>query len=88
MEAAYTDAAGRSTTDPDNLNIQSGLISGTTFTPGVYRWGSGVTFTSDIYIKGNRDSLFLFQSSGNVVAGSGAMVILDGKGIKLQPFWR
>jgi len=75
MGTAYTDAAGRAISAPANLNIQSGLlISGTTFTPGVYKWVSDVTFASDIYIKGNRDSLFLFQLTGNVVAGSGAMV--------------
>ena len=77
MEAAYTDASQRAFTGAGNLNIHAGLISGTTFTEGVYQWGSDVTFTSDIYIKGNKYSKYIFQSTGNVIAGSGAKVLLQ-----------
>jgi len=82
METAYTDAAGRAISDNANLNVKAGLIAGETFTAGVYNWGSDVNFASDIYLKGNIDSIFLFQTTGNVVAGAGAKVILqdDGSG--------
>jgi len=82
MGTAYTDAAGRTPSSPSFLNVQSGLISGTTFKPGVYTWGSDVMFSSDIYIKGSSEDIFIFQSSGNVIVGSGAKVILvdDGNG--------
>ena len=76
MEAAYTDAAGRALSDSAHLNVKAGLVAGETFTAGVYKWGSNVGFASDIYIKGNKDSLFLFQTTGNVVVGAGAKVVL------------
>jgi hypothetical protein len=76
METAYTDAVGRTVTDTtNNLNVKAGLISGTTFTEGVYQWGSDINFSDDIYIKGNKDSRYIFQSSGNVISGSGAKVL-------------
>ena len=82
METAYTDAAGRPLTDGANLNIASGLISGTTFTEGVYKWGSDINFASDIYLSGDSNSIFIFQTTGNVIVGSGAKVTLlyDGSG--------
>ena len=85
MEAAYTDAAGRALSTSANLNIKAGLIAGETFTAGVYKWGSNVNFASDIYLTGNRDSLFLFQTTGNVVVGSSAKVILQSDGSGSSP---
>ncbi|KAJ1622785.1 hypothetical protein T492DRAFT_913128 [Pavlovales sp. CCMP2436] len=82
METAYTDAASRPTSSGANLNVLAGLITGTTFTPGVYTWGSDVAFSSDIYLSGSADDIFIFQTSGNVVVGAGAKVLLipDGSG--------
>ncbi|KAJ1628277.1 hypothetical protein T492DRAFT_875458 [Pavlovales sp. CCMP2436] len=82
METAYTDAASRPFSNDTNLNVMAGLITGTTFTPGVYTWGSDVAFSSDIYLSGSADDIFIFQTSGNVVVGAGAKVILipDGSG--------
>ena len=77
MEAAWTDAFSRAYTGAANFNIKAGFISGGTFTEGVYQWGSDVNFDSEIYIKGNKDSRFIFQSTGNVIAGSGAKVVLN-----------
>jgi len=60
METAYTHAAGRPISDESNRNIKSGLIGGTTFTAGVYKWGSDVMFDADIYIKGSSSDHFIF----------------------------
>ena len=76
METAYTDAAGRALSSKSTLNIQSGLISGTTFGRGVYKWGSDVMFSSDIYITGSSEDIFIFQTTGNLVVGSGANIFL------------
>ena len=84
MRTAYTDASSRSWTGTadTNLNVKAGTITGETFIPGVYRWGSDITFADKIYIKGNKHSRYIFQTTGNVVTGSGANVILqdDGSG--------
>ena len=80
METAYTDAAGRPV-DAANKDIKAGLISGTTFTAGVYKWGTDVMFSSDITIEGTSSDIFIFQTTGNVVAGSGARVMLKNTGL-------
>jgi len=87
MQTAYTDAASRPISNMMNLNVKSGLISGSTFEAGVFKWGSDINFGSDVYIKGNKDSRYIFQSTGNVIVGSGAKVILipDGSGTAPLP---
>ena len=81
MQTAYNDAAGRHTSESsaEHLNVKKGLISGTTFTAGVYTWGTNINFASDIYIKGNATpDQFIFQSTGNVIAGTCARIHLLG----------
>lgn len=80
METAYTDAAARAISDGANINIELGHIGGTTFKAGVYHWGSDVDFISDITLEGNATDRFIFQSTGNVIAGSGAKVLLKDNG--------
>jgi hypothetical protein len=75
METAYTDAMGRALVDSPKLNIKAGLIAGTVFTKGIYRWGSDVAISSDIYFKGDENTRFLMQSTGNVVMSSGAKML-------------
>ena len=35
-----------------------------------------MVFNNDIYIRGSNTSRFLFQSSGNFIAGAGAKIVL------------
>jgi len=77
METAYNDAAVRALTNgASSLNVKAGLIAGETFKAGVYNWGSDISISSDIYIKGSSTDNFIFQTTGNVIVGSGAKVIL------------
>jgi len=76
MATAYTDAASRATSNGATLNVLAGLIAGKTFTPGVYTWGTDVSFGSDIYLSGTAADRFVFQTSGNVVVGAGAKMLL------------
>ena len=80
MQTAYIDAAGRLTSETlsKHLNVMGGLVSGTTFTAGVYTWGTNINFASDIYINGSATDQFIFQSTGNVIVGTGASVKLLG----------
>ena len=80
VEKAYNDAAARPLSDGANIDIKAGLISGETFTEGVYNWGSDINFASDIYLKGSSSSFFIFQTTGNVVVGSNTKVILQDEG--------
>jgi len=77
MQTAYTDAAGRSTTDA-NLNLQGGLIGGLTLTPGVYTFAVDVKITGDIYLDslGDADAVFIIQTAGNIIQDANTKVIL------------
>jgi len=84
-ETAYTDAAGRPTVAA-NINVGAGLIDTLTFTPGVYAWDRDVSFTSAIEFKG--EGVYIFQTTGNVVVGSGAGVTLADGAVASNIFWQ
>jgi len=90
-ETAYTDAASRATTDAAKLNIGAGIVTGQTFTAGVYEWGSDVSFTgtgNGITIHGSASDIFIFKTSGNVIASNGAHVFLTGGAVASNIFWQ
>jgi len=75
MEAAYTDATGR----PANYTeLYSGDISGQTLTPGVYKWGTGVSIYSDVTLSGDAHDIFIFQIAKGITQASGTKIILTG----------
>jgi len=86
MEAAYTDAAGRSL--PDFTELYSGDLSGRTLAPGLYKWSSDVLITSDVTLSGPADAVWIFQISGNLTMGSGAKVLLSGGAQAGNIFWQ
>ena len=88
METAYTDAAGR--VDPDALDLGAGLIEGTTLSPGLYKWGSDVGFTSSLTLHGTdtADEVWILQMSGDLVVGAGARVTLSGGALAENIFWQ
>mmetsp|Transcript_24601 Transcript_24601/g.61128 ORF Transcript_24601/g.61128 Transcript_24601/m.61128 type:complete len:249 (+) Transcript_24601:121-867(+) len=92
METAYTNAAGRTTsTETDEqkyADVKAGLIGGTTFTPGVYTWGTDILFDTDFTISGGLTDVFIFQTTGNVKAGSGAKIILLGGALAKNIVWQ
>jgi hypothetical protein len=58
MRAAYTDAAGRAA---NYTELYTGDLSGQTLTPGVYKWGTGVSINSDVTLNGGPNDVFIFQ---------------------------
>ena len=76
MEAAYTDAAGRPT--PDFLELATGAIGGLTIIPGLYKWSTSVTMTSDVQIAGGPNDVWIFQISGDLSMASARMITLSG----------
>jgi hypothetical protein len=88
METAYTDAASRSASDASNVNLGAGLIGGLTLTPGTYKWSVDINFATDIYLKGGPCDVFILETSGDVIVGSGARVtMLDGARAK-NVYWQ
>jgi hypothetical protein len=77
MEAAYTDAAGRSL--PEFLDIgAAGAIGGLTLTPGLYRWNSAVTIPTEVTISGAANDRWIFQITGDLTMAAAQEITLIG----------
>ncbi|KAJ7894250.1 antifreeze protein [Mycena olivaceomarginata] len=50
MQTAFTDAMNRPA--PDFIELKAGLIGGSILTPGLYKWTTGVSISTDISIAG------------------------------------
>jgi hypothetical protein len=86
MEAAYTDAAGRS--NPDFLNLGAGSIGGLTLTPGLYTWTSAVVIPTDVTISGGPDDVWIFQVAGTLIMSSAVNITLTGGAQAKNIFWQ
>ncbi len=85
MQTAYTDAAGRPT--PDYLNFGSGEIGGKILSPGLYKWGTDVSISTNVTLKGDMNDVWIFQIDGNITQAGTADIILDGALAK-NIFWQ
>jgi hypothetical protein len=86
METAYTDAAGR--TDPTETDLGAGAIGGLTLAPGLYKWGTGVTISSDVTLSGGKTAVWIFQIAGTLTVSSDVHVILSGGAKAENIFWQ
>src|SRR3989344_816173 len=91
MEAAYTDATGR--TPPVASELGAGiLIAGTILTPGIYKWTTPVTITGDITLSGNSSDVWIFQigddAGDTLTISSGKKIILSGGAQAKNVFWQ
>ena len=86
MEAAYTDAAGR--TLPDFINLGAGLIGGLTLAPGLYKWTTRVLISTDVTLAGGPDDVWIFQIAGTLTQADATRVILKGDARPRNIFWQ
>jgi hypothetical protein len=86
MGTAYTDAAGRPT--PDFTNLGAGEIGGQTLVPGLYKWTSGVTVSSDVTLSGGPNDVWIFQIPGNLAVSPAKRVVLLGGAKAKNIFWQ
>jgi hypothetical protein len=86
METAYTDAAGRSL--PNFTNLGAGEIGGLTLTPGLYKWTTGVSISTNVTLSGGPDAVWIFQIAGNLTQASATSVILKGGALPNNIFWQ
>lgn len=86
METAYTDAAGRS--NPDFNELSSGEIGSLTLAPGLYKWTNTVSISNDVTISGSATDIWIFQISGDITMASGKNVILTGGALPKNVFWQ
>lgn len=86
MQAAYTDAAGR--TLPDHTELGSGNIGGMTLAPGLYKWSTGVTVPTAVTLAGGASDVWIFQIAGNLTLAGAKAVILSGGAQAKNIFWQ
>ncbi|MDZ4864110.1 MAG: ice-binding family protein [Gemmatimonadota bacterium] len=86
MQAAYTDAAGRSL--PDFTELGAGNINGLTLAAGLYKWGTGVSIPSAVTLTGGANDVWIFQVAQNLTVSNGAIVTLSGGAQAKNVFWQ
>jgi hypothetical protein len=86
METAYTDAAGR--TLPDFNELATGNLGGLTLVPGLYKWTSSVTIPTDVTIAGGANDVWIFQTSGNLTVAAAKNIVLSGGAQAKNIFWQ
>ena len=86
MQAAYTDAAGR--TSPGYTELGAGNIQGMTLVPGLYKWGTGVSIPSAVTLSGGANDVWIFQIAQNLTVGNAAIVTLSGGAQAKNVFWQ
>jgi hypothetical protein len=94
MEAAYTDAAGRPNPDAARINLGDGILGGAyggssaPLTPGVYTFGSDVSFSTDVTFQGSDTDIFILQITGNLKVGPNYIVTLKDGAKAKNIFWQ
>lgn len=88
MQAAYTDAAGRSS--PDYLNLLGGNLDGQILSEGLYKWTSAVSITNSVTINGGGDpnAVWIFQIDNRLTLTTGANIILSNGAQARNIFWQ
>ena len=85
-ESAYTDAAGR--TSPDFINLGAGQIGGRTLAPGLYKWSTGVSISTDVTLAGGPNDVWIFQIAGPLTQASATTLRLAGGVQARNIFWQ
>lgn len=86
MQSAYNDAASRPS--PNFTELGSGEIGGRVLVPGLYKWSSGVSISSNVTLSGNSKAIWIFQIAGNVTQANATKVTLTGGAKAKNVFWQ
>lgn len=88
MEAAYTDAAGRTATSAATTNVGAGTLTSLTLAPGVYEWGSAVTIPTDLTLNGGAADVWIFKVAGTLDMAAAKSVLMTGGALPKNVFWQ
>ena len=86
MILAYTDAAGRS--NPDFNELATGDIGGKTLVSGVYKWTNTVIAPTNLVISGSSTDVWIFQIAGDLTVSAGVNITLSGGAKAENIFWQ
>ncbi|KAJ6549868.1 hypothetical protein B0H19DRAFT_951741, partial [Mycena capillaripes] len=85
MQTAFTDAMNRPA--PDFTELKAGLIGGSILTPGLYKWTTGVSISTDISIAGGPADTWIFQISGTLEQAANVHITLVGGALSQNIVW-
>ena len=85
METAYVDAAGRAA---NYTELYAGDLSGKTLTPGVYKWGTGISANTNVTFNGSSTDVWILQVSDGITIASGVNIILSGGAQASNIIWQ
>jgi hypothetical protein len=88
MQAAYTDAAGRTASSAATTNVGAGTLTDLTLVAGVYEWGSAVTIPTDLTLSGSATDVWIFKVAGTLDMAAAKNVILSGGALPQNIFWQ
>ena len=86
MQNAYNDVAGRPL--PDFIGLGAGEIGGLTLTPGLYKWSTGVSISTDVTRNGGPNDVWIFQIAGTLGEASATNVTLAGGAQAKNVYWQ
>jgi len=59
-----------------------------TLPPAVYKWSTGVTILSDVYLAGGSNDVWIFEIAGDITMASATTVHLLGSAQAKNIFWQ
>lgn len=86
MDTAYTNAAGR--TLPTAVNLRAGKIGGLTLRPGLYKWSTSVSISTNVTLSGPANAVWIFQIAGTLTEAAAMKVTLTGGAQAKNVFWQ
>ncbi len=86
MQIAYNNAAARKL--PKFTNLRSGNIGGLTLVPGLYKWTTGVSISTNVTLSGGSTAVWIFQIAGTLTQANATSVILKGGALAKNIFWQ
>ena len=88
MGFAYDDAAGR--ISPDSSELGAGEIGGLTLEPGLYKWSSNLTISTDVTLTGTGSDtdVWIMQVAGNLNQANATKITLAGGALAKNIFWQ
>lgn len=84
MVAAYNDAAGRLLP----TLTSNGEMGGQTFPPGLYKWTSAATISTDVTLDGGPDDVWIFQINGALTMSISTHIHLINGAKAKNVFWQ
>ncbi|KAJ7206493.1 ice-binding protein, partial [Mycena pura] len=81
MQTAYVDASSTYVYD------LTGLIGGSVLVPGLYKWTTGVTISTDLTLSGGPDDTWIFQIAGTLVQAANVKITLIGGAQSKNIIW-